>query len=110
MNLHLGNIFVQFAEEHKITSIIDWEGVDRRPLCLAARSPRLLDYGIGENPVTLAMSTLPKNFNNLEEQQKRSVSNARDAVMLKKYRLAKTIQKNYRHAEAILARGRDLHL
>jgi len=68
MDLHPGNIFVQSAEQPKVTSIIDWQGVDIRPLYLAARFPPVVDYDIGEDPVTLEMPILPDDFDKLGEQ------------------------------------------
>lgn len=53
---------------------------------------------------------LPNDFDQLDEQQKRTAVENRDAVKLKKYWLAKTIRENNRHAEAILACGRELLL
>jgi hypothetical protein len=108
MDLHLGNIFVQSAEQPQITNIIDWQGADIRPLCLAARFPRLIDYDIGENPITLTMPALPEDFDNLDEEQKQIISITRGAAMLQKYWLAKTIHMNIRHCEALLAPGIEL--
>jgi hypothetical protein len=102
MDLHLGNIFVQSAEQPKITSIIDWQGADIRPLYLSARFPRLVSYDIGENPITLTMPTLPEDFDSLDEAQKQNAFATRDAAVLKKYWLAKTIRTNKQHSEAIL--------
>ena len=55
MDLHLGNIFIESAKHPMITAIIDWQGSEVLPLSLAARFPRMIDYDIGEDPVTVDM-------------------------------------------------------
>jgi hypothetical protein len=86
MDLHLGNIFIESAKQPIITAIIDWQGSDVLPLSLAARFPRMIDYDIGEDPVTVDMPQL--------ETEDPSAKADREAVMVKKYWLAKTFQLN----------------
>ena len=108
MDLHPGNIFVQSVDQPNITSIIDWQGTDICPLYLTSRFPRIVDYDIEEDPITLAIPPLPDNFDKLEQEQKQIILEKRSASILKKYWLGKTIQQNMRHAEVILAPGREL--
>jgi len=85
MDLHLGNIFIESAKQPIITAIIDWQGSEVLPLSLAARFPRMIDYDIGEDPVTVDMPP---------ETEDPSAKADREAVMVKKYWLAKTFQLN----------------
>jgi hypothetical protein len=79
-----------------ITAIIDWQGIEVLPLSLAARFPRLVDYDIGEDPeVTVDMPP------ELEGSADPSAKEEREAIMVKKYWLAKTITVNPRLSAAL---------
>ena len=84
MDLHMGNIFIRSADKPKITAIIDWQGTDIRPLYLAARFPRIVDYDIGEDPITLDMPPTLED-GDMDDDEKRMATEERDAAMLKKY-------------------------
>ena len=94
MDLHLGNIFVESTKRPVITAIIDWQGTEILPLSLIARFPRIVDYDIGENPVTIDIPPPPPDEDLAAIQD-------RHLVLLKKYWLAKTIQVNAQLAGAI---------
>jgi Phosphotransferase enzyme family len=105
MDLNVGNIF---TEKGKITSIIDWQATEIRPLLLHASFPRLLDYDIGENPITLDMPKLPSNFDELDEEEKAAARAMLTAANVKKYWLAKTYRENKNLADAFFWKYRTL--
>jgi hypothetical protein len=94
MDLHLANIFIKSEKQPSITAIIDWQGAEILPLSLTARFPRMLDYDIGEEPVTVDM---PPELDSLDPVAKAN----REDVMVKKYWLAKTIKINPQMAAAL---------
>lgn len=87
MDLHLANIFIESPKRPVITAIIDWQGSEVLPLSLTARFPRMVDYDIGEDPVTVDM---PPEL----ESEDPSAKEDREAIMVKKYWLAKAISLN----------------
>jgi Phosphotransferase enzyme family len=103
MDLHLANIFIESEKQPVITAIIDWQGAAVLPLSLTARFPRIVDYDIGEDPVTVDM---PPELENEDPAAKED----REAVMVKKYWLAKTWNENPKLAAALQEPVRKLLL
>ena len=64
-DLHKGNVFVH---EGQVSSVIDWQSVWVGPRNLRARMPQLVDYN-GE-----IQTKLPENFEDLDPEEKDSVS------------------------------------
>lgn len=78
MDLHLANIFIESEKRPIITGIIDWQGAEILPMSLTARFPRMLDYDIGEDPVTVEM---PPELETKDPSAKADC----ESVMVKKY-------------------------
>lgn len=61
-DFHAGNIYID--SDHRISSIIDWQGAWTTPPFLGANPPSLLDYSIE------MMMFLPENFKTLDDATK----------------------------------------
>ena len=94
MDLHLASIFIESEKRPVITAIIDWQGLSVLPLSLVATFSRIIDYDIGEDPVTVDM---PPEVETVDPAAKED----REAIMLKKYWLAKTWNVNAKLAAAL---------
>jgi hypothetical protein len=69
-DLHLGNIFVSEDLQPKILSLIDWQSVSVSPLFLQARWPVFLEPP-DDYPQGLAKPQLPKNYNELNDEERK---------------------------------------
>ena len=87
MDLHLANIFIESEKQPVITAIINWQGSEVLPLSLTTRFPCMVDYDIAEDPVTVDILSDVCSEDLLAKAD-------RQAVMVKKYWLAKTININ----------------
>jgi hypothetical protein len=97
MDLHMGNIFVHSAENLKILAIIDWQAAEFRPLYIATRYPRMLDYDTGEDgPMELTLPAYPEGYDEMDDEQKMVARFNRDAKMVKRYWLLQTLKNNQR--------------
>ena len=79
MDLHFGNIFIQSANEPKITSIIDWQGTVIHLLYFAARFPRIVDF----DAMNLEVPSLPSDFDTLDQEKQQSILETRNKMILK---------------------------
>lgn len=94
-DLHVGNIFVYSAENPEILAIIDWQAVEFQPLYLAARFPRLIDCDTNEEgPIPLTLPEYPRDYGEMDGDQKKIVKAELEAKLVKRYWLLKTLTKN----------------
>lgn len=71
-DLHPANIFVDEADNSKITNIIDWQAIPVFPTFAHVDHPALIRYE-GEKPTTFEPPTLPTNIEELGPQEKKRV-------------------------------------
>ncbi|GKZ24427.1 hypothetical protein AbraIFM66951_010481 [Aspergillus brasiliensis] len=83
-DLHSDNIFVDFSDPTKISSIIDWQGVYAAPLFLQAKFPSIFDC---EDPYTwgAVQPKLPKDFDTLSQSEKELAEDTLVRLRLKKF-------------------------
>lgn len=80
-DLHDGNIFV--SDEGKVTSIIDWQGVNILPLFLTIRKPQFLD--VADNA---QLFELPKDMKKMPLSTRSEIWERYSKTMLQGYYLA----------------------
>ncbi|OJJ67105.1 hypothetical protein ASPBRDRAFT_34417 [Aspergillus brasiliensis CBS 101740] len=83
-DLHSDNIFVDFSDPTKISSIIDWQGVYAAPLFLQARFPSIFDCD-DPYPWGAVQPKLPKDFDTLLQSEKELAEDTLVRLRLKKF-------------------------